>query len=94
MKPCPWGAGEPGEPSKGPSASSSVPSYTSTSTLRDAVQLGYYRGILQALDAIDAAHPDSAPFARAMRTLARQFQFESIAREIARPDTIALKDTP
>jgi signal transduction histidine kinase/purine-cytosine permease-like protein len=52
--------------------------------LQNAVQLGYYRGILQQLDAIDAAQPDCAAFTQAMRELARQFQFEAIARELAR----------
>jgi signal transduction histidine kinase/purine-cytosine permease-like protein len=52
--------------------------------LREAVQLGYYRGILNALDAIEAARPDCAAFAGALRDLARRFQFEAIARELAR----------
>lgn len=52
--------------------------------LQQAVQLGYYRGILQALDAIEAAQPECAAFAAAQRTSARQFQFEAIARELAR----------
>ena len=62
--------------------------------LRDAVQLGYYRGILQQLDAIDSAQPAAAAFTQAMRTLARQFQFETIARELARAAPATLKDTP
>ncbi|MES2939030.1 MAG: ATP-binding protein [Pseudomonadota bacterium] len=52
--------------------------------LRHAVQLGYYRGILNALDAIEAAAPACAGFAAAMRELARRFQFEAMARELAR----------
>jgi CheY-like chemotaxis protein len=52
--------------------------------LEQAVQLGYYRGILNQLDAIEAAQPECAAFAEAMRELARQFQFEAIARELAR----------
>jgi CheY-like chemotaxis protein/anti-sigma regulatory factor (Ser/Thr protein kinase) len=54
--------------------------------LRQAVQLGYYRGILNQLDAIDAidgAQPECASFTGAMRDLARQFQFEAIARALA-----------
>ncbi|MGV3494137.1 MAG: ATP-binding protein [Ramlibacter sp.] len=51
--------------------------------LRQAVQLGYYRGILDALDAIDAAQPECAAFTAALRALARQFQFEAIARTLA-----------
>jgi signal transduction histidine kinase/DNA-binding NarL/FixJ family response regulator len=52
--------------------------------LQQAVQLGYYRGILNQLDAIDAARPELAAFTAAMRELARQFQFEAIGRELAR----------
>jgi len=52
--------------------------------LQQAVQLGYYRGILKALDGIDAAQADCAGFTAAMRELARQFQFEAIGRELAR----------
>jgi CheY-like chemotaxis protein len=54
--------------------------------LRQAVQIGYYRGILQQLDAIDAAQPECAGFTLAMRDLARQFQFEAIGRELAQAD--------
>lgn len=52
--------------------------------LQQAVSLGYYRGILQQLDAIDAAQPECAGFTAALRELARQFQFEAISRELAR----------
>jgi CheY-like chemotaxis protein len=52
--------------------------------LQQAVQLGYYRGILNQLDAIQSARPECAAFADAMRELARQFRFEAIARELAR----------
>ena len=48
------------------------------------MQLGYYRGILNQLDAIEGAQPECAVFANAMRELARQFRFEAIARELAR----------
>ena len=51
--------------------------------LQQAVQLGYYRGILNQLDAIDAAQPECAGFTEAMRELARKFQFEAIARALA-----------
>jgi hypothetical protein len=54
--------------------------------LQQAVQLGYYRGILNQLDAIDAALPACAAFTAAMRGLARQFQFEAMARELARAE--------
>lgn len=62
--------------------------------LQQAVQLGYYRGILQQLDAIAAAQPECAAFADAMRELARQFQFEAIGRELARATAPALEGAP
>jgi signal transduction histidine kinase/purine-cytosine permease-like protein len=52
--------------------------------LRQAVQLGYYRGILNQLEAIDAAQPACAAFTAAMRDLAREFRFEAMALELAR----------
>jgi CheY-like chemotaxis protein len=51
--------------------------------LQQAVQLGYYRGILNQLEAIDAAQAECAAFTAAMRELARQFQFEAIVHALA-----------
>lgn len=48
-----------------------------------AVQLGYCRGVLNQLDAIERAQPECARFARDMGALARQFQFEAMARALA-----------
>lgn len=53
--------------------------------LQHAVQLGYYRGIQQQLDAIEKVQPECAAFTVRLREMARQFQFEAIARELARP---------
>jgi CheY-like chemotaxis protein len=55
--------------------------------LRNAVQLGYYRGILNQLATIEAAQPECAAFAAGMRTLARQFQFEAMVQALDRADT-------
>jgi CheY-like chemotaxis protein/anti-sigma regulatory factor (Ser/Thr protein kinase) len=52
--------------------------------LHNAVQLGYYRGILNQLEAIDAAQPECAGFTRELRVLARQFQFDAIVQVLAR----------
>jgi len=52
--------------------------------LQDAVQLGYYRGILAQLADIESTQPACAAFAAAMRDLARQFQFEAMSRELAK----------
>ncbi|MDB5873076.1 MAG: periplasmic sensor hybrid histidine kinase, partial [Ramlibacter sp.] len=59
--------------------------------LQQAVQLGYYRGILNQLDEIDAAQPECADFAIAMRELARQFQFEAMSRELAKAPVLEEK---
>ncbi|MBP8229421.1 MAG: hypothetical protein KAX62_04105, partial [Xylophilus sp.] len=48
--------------------------------LREVVALGFYRGILNQLDAIEARQPDCAAFVTELRTLARQFQFETMGR--------------
>ena len=52
--------------------------------LRQAVQLGYYRGILNQLEVIEAAQPECDGFAREMRAMARQFQFEAMVQALAR----------
>lgn len=57
--------------------------------LQQAVQLGYYRGILNQLDAIDAAQPGCGAFTAQMRELARQFQFEAIGRALAQAQPAA-----
>ena len=51
--------------------------------LQNAVQLGYYRGILNQLDAIEAAQPECGSFAAALREQARHFQFEAMARALS-----------
>lgn len=72
-------------PTQPPAASQAWcwPSPERLQPLVQAVQLGYYRGILNQLDAIEAAQPECAAFAAALRDRARQFQFEAIARELA-----------
>jgi signal transduction histidine kinase/CheY-like chemotaxis protein/purine-cytosine permease-like protein len=46
--------------------------------LEEAVRLGYFRGIMNQLDDIDAAQPECAGWTAAQRTFARQFQFEKM----------------
>jgi CheY-like chemotaxis protein/anti-sigma regulatory factor (Ser/Thr protein kinase) len=58
------------------------PSAASVEALQQLVQLGYYRGIMNQLDAIQSAEPECAVFADAMRELARQFQFDAIGRHL------------
>jgi len=50
--------------------------------LREMVSLGYYRGIINQLDAIEAADARYAPFVAEMRGLARQFQFEAMGQQL------------
>ena len=46
------------------------------------VQLGYYRGIVNKLEALARAHPACADFAAAMGKLARQYQFEAMSGQL------------
>jgi hypothetical protein len=59
--------------------------------LQQAVQLGYYRGILNQLDEIEAGQAECGPFAAAMRELASQFQFEAMSRELAKAPLMEVK---
>lgn len=56
--------------------------------LRDALQLGYYRGVLRQLDAIEATDAAWRPFCDAQRGLARQFQFEAMLRALSRGENL------
>ncbi|NPC54801.1 hybrid sensor histidine kinase/response regulator [Caenimonas soli] len=73
----------PAQPEAPLTASWVWPAAPELKSLQDVVQLGYYRGILNQLDVIEAAQPESASFAAAMRELARQFQFEAMSRRLA-----------
>ncbi len=50
--------------------------------LREALTLGYYRGVLQQLDQIESADTRWRPFCEAQRELARQFQFEAMLQTL------------
>ena len=65
-----------------------VPPPARLAGLREALQLGYYRGVLQQLDAIEAADPAWRGFCDAQRTLARQFQFEAMLRGLPRGEDL------
>jgi signal transduction histidine kinase/CheY-like chemotaxis protein/purine-cytosine permease-like protein len=52
----------------------------SLAALQQAVDLGFPRGIANALDAIERSQPACAAFVEQMRSLARQFQFEAMGR--------------
>lgn len=54
--------------------------------LREMIDLGYMRGLLDKLDEIEQLDPVHAEFVRVMRMLARRFQFEAM-KEILRKST-------
>jgi CheY-like chemotaxis protein len=67
-------------------ATAPLPDAAALKRLAAVVQLGFYRGILNQLDAIEAgSSPNARPSAPRMRELARQFQFEAMGVAIARP---------
>ena len=67
------------------------PSSTALKSLQEVIQLGYYRGIMNQLDEIEAAQPECASFAGAMRESARLFQFEAMSRELAKAPSVEEK---
>ncbi len=50
--------------------------------LLELVRLGYYKGIVQWLDDWVRLRPEQTEFARGLRTLAREFQFEAIEQRL------------
>ena len=65
------------------SAPSIRPSPEALEALREVVALGYYRGIMNQLDALDANEPSCRPFVAELRPLAQQFQFEALSQKIS-----------
>ncbi|AVS62950.1 hypothetical protein C8241_15835, partial [Paracidovorax avenae] len=65
----------------GPGAA--LPDAARLATLAEAVELGYYRGVMAQLAEIEAAQPECAGWVAGARALARQFQFEALARLMA-----------
>ena len=63
------------------------PAAAQLDALREVVNLGYFRGIMNTLDAIEKSQPQSAGFAAEMRGLARQFQFETMSQQLSRVPT-------
>lgn len=54
------------------------PAPAQLAALREAVGLGYFRGVMNQLDAIDLAMPECAAWTATQRVLARQFRFEAM----------------
>jgi CheY-like chemotaxis protein len=67
-----------------PTAPRVFPPAAQLDALREVVNLGYYRGIMNSLDDIEKTQPQSAGFAAEMRQLARQFQFEAMSQQLGR----------
>ena len=65
-----------------PAAAMVKPSPEHLRALEEAIGLGYFRGIMNQLDAIDAAEPECVGWTAAQRALARQFQFEAMSRAL------------
>jgi CheY-like chemotaxis protein len=61
------------------------PSTAALDALREVVALGYYRGIMNQLDALDAREPHCRPFTAELRPLAQQFQFEALSQKLSTP---------
>jgi hypothetical protein len=66
-------------------APSARPSLSALDALREVVALGYYRGIMNQLDALDANEPSCRPFTAELRPLAQQFQFEALSQKLSPP---------
>ena len=68
-----------------PMASLVVPTPAHLDALREVVNLGYYRGILNQLDEIETTQPECAAWVSDLRALARQFQFEALGQQLNSP---------
>jgi CheY-like chemotaxis protein len=65
-----------------PAAVMRIPTPAMLAPLREAAQLGYYRGVLNLLGDLERADASVAPFCTHMRALAQQFEFDAMLREI------------
>jgi len=65
-----------------PAQGRAYPEAVHLGALRELVELGYYRGIMNQLDSLEAAHPQCQTFVAEMRGLARQFQFEAMGQQL------------
>ena len=59
-----------------------MPDLADCHALLELVRLGFYRGIVNKLDAMAAAQPQCAAFIQDMAALARQYQFETMATQL------------
>jgi signal transduction histidine kinase/ActR/RegA family two-component response regulator len=73
-------------PQRLPAGTPVYPDRAQLVALHEVVTLGFYRGILNQLDALEAAQPECSGFVASMRELARQFQFETMSQQLAHID--------
>jgi len=66
-----------------PPPDKAIPEPAQLQALRELLGLGYYRGILNQLDQMEQQSPHCAPFIEGMRSLAKQFQFETMISQLA-----------
>ncbi|MFZ3221233.1 MAG: ATP-binding protein [Rhodoferax sp.] len=55
-----------------------APPHAELRALMELVKLGFFRGVMNKLDALGIAYPESADFVMAQAALARQYQFETM----------------
>ncbi|RDH98872.1 signal transduction histidine kinase [Caldimonas thermodepolymerans] len=81
----------PGAPAPAAAAQPVVPPEPRLLALQEAIDLGYFRGILKLLDEIEAEDARHAPFVQRLRELARQFQLDAMTHVLrqARHDRLA-----
>jgi CheY-like chemotaxis protein len=60
-----------------------VPAIEHIRRLEEAVSLGYLRGIMTQLDAIEQAQPECAAWSERQRALARRFELDALSRSLA-----------
>ncbi len=84
-------AGSPAEPPEPPTRQV-LPADADLAALREALSLGYQRGVLRALDDLALAHPQAAAPIERWRGMARAFQLDALTRDLS-PATPDLEDT-
>jgi hypothetical protein len=72
------GDAAPPTPAPGPKTGPAYPPRDELLSLQVLVQLGYYRGIVNKLEALAQTYPNAATFVATLNTLARQYQFETM----------------
>nr|WP_245638673.1 ATP-binding protein [Hydrogenophaga palleronii] len=78
-----WITETPPEPVAAPTATTAAPATRAElEPLLELVRLGYYKGIVLWLDDWVQRRPEQAGFAQGLRTLAREFRFETIEQQL------------